>query len=201
MNKIKLIGTVNKKPEYSHKVLGEKFYSFTLEAKRKSETVDSLICVAPELLINNIEENSRIEINGEIRTRSVEDENGKKHLSLSVFCSSIEVTDEDYDTNEVEVIGFICKKATLRETPNGREVSECLIASNRERISHKSDYIPFIAWGRNAHRLYETNVGQKLNLAGRLQSREYTKCISETETETRTAYEVSISKLEVVKDE
>lgn len=195
MNTIKLVGTVKGKPEYSHKVLGEKFYSFTLEVKRKSGTVDSLVCVAPELLINNIEENSRIEINGEIRTRSVEDENGKKHLSLSVFCNSIEVTDEDYDANEVEVVGFTCKKATLRETPNGREVSECLIASNRERVSHKSDYIPFIAWGRNAHRLYETNVGQKLNLTGRLQSRVYKKTLENRLEEYKTTYELSVSSL------
>lgn len=191
MNTIKLVGTVKEKPEYSHKVQGEKFYSFILETKRKSETVDSLVCVAPELLINNIEENSRIEINGEIRTRSLLGENGKRHLEVSVFCNSIEVTDED-DINEVEVAGFVCKKATLRETPSGREVSECIIASNRERV-HKSDYIPFIAWGRNAHRLYETSIGQKLNLTGRLQSRVYKKNLENGLEEYKTTYELSVS--------
>lgn len=195
MNKIKLIGTVNKKPEYSHKVLGEKFYSFILETKRKSGTVDVLPIMAAEMLINALEQNSRVEINGEIRTRSIQGENGKRHLSLSVFCNSIEITDKDYDANEVEVVGFTCKKATLRETPNGREVSECLIASNRERVSHKSDYIPFIAWGRNAHRLYETNVGQKLNLTGRLQSRIYKKTLENGLEEYKTTYELSVSSL------
>lgn len=60
----------------------------------------------------------------------------------------------------------------------------------------KSDYIPCICWGRNARYASGFEVGEHVQLLGRIQSREYVKRISDTETEKRVAYEVSVSKLE-----
>ncbi|MBO5927146.1 MAG: single-stranded DNA-binding protein, partial [Clostridia bacterium] len=54
---------------------------------------------------------------------------------------------------------------------------------------------PCIAWGRNARFVKNLEVGERVSLSGRIQSREYQKKISETETKLLTAYEVSISKL------
>lgn len=199
MNTIRLIGTVKEKPKFSHEVLGEKFYEFVLETKRKSETSDILMCFAPELLINNIEENSRIELNGEIRTRNIDGDNGKRKLIIQVFCQSIELTNKKEDTNEVNVLGFVCKKPNFRTTSTNREIAETMIASNRER-SNRADYIPIITWSRNAHRICELNVGQELNMLGRLQSRVYKKLENGLE-EYKTVYELSVSSFSVIESE
>ncbi|MDF2520750.1 MAG: single-stranded DNA-binding protein, partial [Clostridia bacterium] len=91
---------------------------------------------------------------------------------------------------------FICKRPIYRTTPFGREITDMLIAVNRPY--NKSDYIPSIAWGRNARYSENLNVGDRIKVWGRIQSREYQKKISEDEVVTRTAYEVSISKMEIV---
>ena len=191
MNTIKLIGTVLDKPEYSHEVLGEKFYKFMLETKRRSGYADILICVASELLVSVIEVNSRVAIDGEIRTRNKNDDNGKRHLHIEVFCNEIVHSECTYDLNETNIVGFLCRKPTLRETPLGREISETMVASNRAKV-HRADYIPLITWSRNAQRMSKLDVGEKVNVSGRLQSRIYKKIIENGLEELKTAYEVSV---------
>ena len=119
----------------------------------------------------------------------------KKHLMLYIFAFEFYVTDEP-NINEIALTGYVCKEPVYRKTPLGREIADLLIAVNRPY--GKSDYIPCICWGRNARFASGFEVGEHVQILGRIQSREYVKKLTETETEKRIAYEVSVSKLECV---
>lgn len=106
---------------------------------------------------------------------------------------------EQSKSNQIYLDGYVCKPPIYRKTPLGREIADILIAVNRPY--GKSDYIPCIAWGRNARFASTIEVGGHLQVQGRVQSREYTKKINEEETEKRVAYEVSVSKIDFVEDE
>ena len=121
---------------------------------------------------------------------------------LSIFVRELEFAEElkeQSKTNQIYLDGYICKPPVYRRTPLGREIADLLIAVNRPY--GKSDYIPCISWGRNARYAASFAVGSHIEVWGRVQSREYTKKISEEETEKRVAYEVSISKIEMALDD
>ena len=116
---------------------------------------------------------------------------------LSVFVREITFVEEELDgakTNQIFLDGYICKQPVYRKTPLGREIADLLLAVNRPY--GKSDYIPCICWGRNARFASAFEVGEHVQVMGRIQSREYMKKITETESQKRVAYEVSVSKLE-----
>lgn len=196
MNNITLAGTVVDEPEFSHEIYGEKFYLFRLSNSRKSGTQDILTCVVSEILKKDIEAGTEVKVCGNIRTRNVH-EDDKSHLEIMVFAK--EVLPYEGDENNVELDGFICKEPTYRETPLGRQVTYLLIASNRSY--GKSDYIPTIAWGRMAIKSSELEVGTRVNVFGRLQSREYVKKLDDGTEETRVAYELSASRVKVIDGE
>lgn len=202
MNKIILKGEVLNKPVYSHEVLKEIFYKFNLSCKRESGNIDIIQCVISEVYINGIEEGKIIELACEIRTRNVPKDNERKALEINAFVMSEPIfcnSEEDIkNVNEVKIEGFVCKKVIYRVTPLGREIADILIASNRNY--NKSDYIPCIAWGRNAKKAELIEPGSKVAVEGRLQSREYKKKISEDEYEDKIAYEVSIRSIEIRKE-
>ena len=195
MNKITLSGFVKTEPTLSHECYGENFYIFSMETIRRSGIEDTLVCIAPETIIRRIVSGNKIEIEGEIRTRNVEYE-GKRKLEIYVFVNSV-ANYKGCDNNHIELHGFICKEPNYRETPLGRKISDFIIASNRNRNS-RTDYIPCIAWGRNALRASEMHVGEELSIIGRLQSREYIKKIDDETSETRIAYEISVSRVEEI---
>lgn len=121
----------------------------------------------------------------------------KNRLILSVFVREITFVEEELDgakTNQIFLDGYICKQPVYRKTPLGREIADLLLAVNRPY--GKSDYIPCICWGRNARFASAFEVGEHVQVMGRIQSREYMKKITETESQKRVAYEVSVSKLE-----
>ena len=196
MNKIVLAGLVTEEPTFSHEVHGEKFYRFFLSSSRQSGYCDVLMCTVPEIIKNGINEGNMVKVLGEIRTRNVH-ENDKNHLEITVFVKEV-LLYEEYENN-VELDGFICKEPKYRETPFGRQITDLIVASNRER-NFKSDYIPCIAWGRNAIRTSEFNVGTRVKVLGRLQSREYKKKIDDGTYEVRTAYELSAYMIDVVEE-
>ena len=196
MNKIVLAGLVTEEPIFSHEVHGEKFYRFYLSSSRQSGNCDILVCIVPEIIKNGISEGNKVKVLGEIRTRNVH-ENGKNHLEITVFVKDVLLYEED--ENNVELDGFICKEPVYRETPFGRQITDLIVASNRER-NYKSDYIPCIAWGRNAIRTSELDVGTRVKVLGRLQSREYKKKIDDETYEARTAYELSAYMIDVVEE-
>lgn len=194
MNKIRLDGKIATEPEFSHECKGEKFYKLFLEAGRKSEVVDTLPCLVPEVFLKDVEVGECVGINGEIRTRNNHSD-GKSKLEIYVFVLGVD-NYEGQDINSVELEGYVCKDPLYRETPLGREIADLTIASNRPY--GKSDYIPCIVWGRNALIASDIPVGAKVRIYGRLQSREYVKMLDDETREIKVAYELSASILEIL---
>ena len=196
-NIITLTGTVEASPEYSHTVMDEKFYSFALRVPRLSETEDVLpITISEELLdLDMIQCGKQVKIKGQLRSYNKYTET-KTRLILTVFAKEISVplSEDDENPNEIFINGFICKAPIYRKTPFGREITDLIVAVNR--AFNRSDYIPAIAWGKNAVYSENLEIGSNVLLWGRLQSRNYNKRISDDEVETRTAYELSITKIE-----
>lgn len=195
-NKIKLSGKIISELTPSHQVYGEKFYNFKLECKRLSQASDILpVTISDRLLIHTpLELGNTINIDGQIRSYNNYSD-GKTHLVLSVFAKDVSISDEENNTpNEVNLNGFICKPPVYRTTPFGREIADVLLAVNR--AYSKSDYIPIICWGRNARFVSALEVGCNINISGRMQSRVYQKKLDDETVIEKTAYEVSVSKIE-----
>lgn len=196
-NIITLMGTVESTPQYSHSVMDENFYSFVLRVPRLSETDDLLpVTFSANIYDENIiKEGARVRVKGQLRSYNKYSET-KTRLILTVFAKDINISDDtdEENPNEIFINGFICKKPVYRKTPFGREITDLIIAVNR--AFNRSDYIPAIAWGKNALYCENLEVGSNVLLWGRLQSRNYNKRISENETQIRTAYELSITKIE-----
>lgn len=193
-NKVRLSGFVDSKPAFSHELYGEGFYEFMLRVPRLSQQSDIIPITVSERLMMGVDFSigSKLSINGQFRSYN-KLVDGKSKLMLTVFVRDFYVAAEEENPNEVELCGYICKAPIYRTTPFNREICDLLIAVNR--AYNKSDYIPCIAWGRNARFVRDIEIGQKLQISGRIQSRQYTKKLTEEISETRTAYELSISKI------
>ena len=193
-NKVFLKGQIVTEARYSHEVYGEGFYEMDVLVKRLSGQGDVLPVTISERLIesNRLTVGSEIGAVGQFRSYNKLVE-GKSKLMLTVFVRDLVDGAEAKNPNTIVLSGYICKPPVYRTTPFSREIADILIAVNR--AYNKSDYIPCIAWGRNARFVKNLEVGEKIAISGRIQSREYTKRISETETRTMTAYEVSVCKL------
>lgn len=196
-NIITLTGSVESEPVYSHTVMEENFYSFILRVPRLSQTDDLLPVTVSEKLYDKeiIKENQKIKVKGQLRSYNKFTEERTK-LILTVFAKeiSLPVDEEEENPNEIFINGFICKTPVYRKTPFGREITDLIVAVNR--AFNRSDYIPAIAWGKNAVYAQNLEVGTNVMVWGRLQSRNYNKRLSENEVEIRTAYELSITKIE-----
>ena len=201
-NIITLAGTIVSEKQFSHEVYGEGFYTFDLEVPRLSENSDIIpVTVSERILGENFKVGQKVVIDGQFRSYN-NYENEKNKLILTVFVKDIkeiENEEEIQNPNEIILEGFICKKPIYRTTPFGREIADILLAVNR--AYNKSDYIPCIAWGRNARFCQNMNVGEKIKIWGRIQSRLYEKKFEDGTSETRRAYEVSVSKMETEKKE
>ena len=205
-NHITLVGKVTSEKKLSHEIYGEKFYIFDLEVPRLSKAVDVIPITVSERLITNIdiEVGKELAIEGQFRSYNSY-ENEKNRLILTVFAKDIsEVVEEETSeeeekkkvSNEVTLIGYVCKKPIYRQTPFDREIADILLAVNR--AYNKSDYIPCIAWGRNARFCQNIEVGTEVKILGRVQSRKYEKKFEDGTSETRVAYEVSVSSMEII---
>ncbi len=197
-NKVTVIGQVVSDFTFSHEVFGEGFYMVDLAVNRLSDQEDRIPLMISERLIDVTADHrgQTLEAMGQFRSYN-RHEGNKNRLVLSVFVRELRFLEEftDYTkTNQIFLDGYICKDPIYRKTPLGREIADLLIAVNRPY--GKSDYIPCIAWGRNARYASAFEVGSRVRIWGRVQSREYTKKLSELESEKRIAYEVSVSKLE-----
>lgn len=199
-NYIILSGKIASEFTYSHQVYGEAFYSFMLCSRRLSDTYDTLPVTISERLLIDIEAKTDqyVTITGQLRSYNNYDE-GKTHLVLTVFAKEIAVNEEKpKDINSIQLNGFVCKTPVYRTTPFGREIADILLAVNR--AYNKSDYIPIICWGRNAKFASNLDVGSNVIINGRMQSRCYQKKISEEQVVERTAYEVSVSKIQLMSE-
>ena len=193
-NKVYLQGVVDSIPEFNHSVKDEEFYGFNLSVARLSRQNDIIpIIISKKLLnLNNIKLGDNLAVKGQFRSfNKMEAE--KRKLVLSVFVKEVCEWDDNANPNVIELNGYVCKPVIYRTTPFSREICDVLLAVNRN--FNKSDYIPCIAWGNNAQIVSRMEVPTNLKIIGRIQSREYTKSLENLETITKTAYEVSISKL------
>ena len=209
-NYLTLVGKVTGERKFSHEIYGEKFYIFNLEIPRLSGNSDIIPITVSERLIkeDTLNEGKKLLIKGQFRSYNSY-ENEKNRLILTVFAKDIteveesneeenEMTRKDTITNEVVLVGYICKKPIYRQTPFGREISDLLLAVNR--AYNKSDYIPCIAWGRNARFCQNLEVGTEVKIVWRVQTRNYEKQREDGTVETRVAYEVSVGSLEVINE-
>lgn len=197
LNSVTLNGEICSEKEFSHEVYGEQFYTLKLSVKRLSEKADEILLTISERLTNldELTIGTKVSILGQFRSYNKHEEN-KNRLILSVFVRELVIINEEPEENKnsITLNGYICKTPVYRKTPLGREIADVLLAVNRPY--GKSDYIPCICWGRNARYASGLEVGQGVTINGRVQSRVYTKKIGE-EVEERTAYEVSVSKIEL----
>lgn len=204
-NKAWISGLLEDEFSFSHEVFGEKFYKTRVRVARLSGTEDCVPIVISELQMNNILEGEVkgkfVEVEGQFRSCNKIGDDCKKHLELFLFVTFINIYENgdefenSTNANLIYLEGYICKPPVFRETPNGKIVTDLMIAVNRKY--NKSDYIPCIAWGRTAQYASELIVGNRIKLYGRMQSREYFKVVSpETEAvEIKTAYEISVMRM------
>ncbi len=211
-NYITLVGKVTGDKKLSHEIYGEKFYNFNISITRLSGNADMIPITISERLVNldTLTEGKKLLVKGQFRSYNSY-ENERNRLVLTVFAKDIleleetveveeenEIVKKDEISNEVVLIGYICKKPIYRQTPFGREISDMLLAVNR--AYNKSDYIPCIAWGRNARFCQNLEVGSQVKITGRVQSRTYEKKFEDGTVEQRVAYEVSIGNLEILQE-
>ena len=198
-NSVTISGMVTSEPVYSHEIYGEKFYEVTLSVKRLSGMDDFLpISVSEHLLSDVFHQGQMVTVTGQFRSynKTIGD---KSKLMLTVFARDVMPFDESINPNTLELTGYICKPPIYRTTPFNREICDVLIAVNRQY--NKSDYIPCIVWGRNARFAGGLAVGEHINVVGRVQSRNYQKKLPDDTVVTKTAYEVSVSKISVISDD
>lgn len=194
-NKVYLQGVVDTEPEFNHTVKSEDFYGFNLRVARLSGQNDIIPIIISKRLLEyyNIKKDNNLAVRGQFRSFN-KLENDRRKLILSVFVKEVCEWDSDANPNMIELNGFVCKPVIYRTTPFSREICDVLLAVNRN--FNKSDYIPCIAWGNNAQVVSQMGVPTNLKIIGRIQSREYVKVLeNENLPVTKTAYEVSISKL------
>lgn len=220
-NYLTLVGKVTSEKQFSHEIYGERFYSFDLSVPRLSGNADIIPVTVSERLITDemMQIGTRLLIKGQFRSYNSY-ENERNRLILTVFAKDIEKLEEEVPktevneegeevqvndfvkketvTNEVVLIGYICKKPIYRQTPFGREIADLLLAVNR--AYNKSDYIPSIAWGRNARFCQNLEVGTEVKIVGRIQSRNYEKKYEDGTIVKKVAYEVSVGSLEVIRE-
>ena len=181
--------------EFSHEIFGEKFFNAKIKINRLSESYDILPLTVSERLLQDIDikSNNKVNVIGQLRSYNKNIDN-RNRLVLTVFVREIkQVEDENKDPNSIFLDGYICKEPIYRKTPLGREITDLLVAINRPY--NKSDYIPSIVWGRNAKFAKTLKVGDRIQMWGRVQSREYEKKVENGEAIKKVAYEVSISKI------
>ena len=195
-NRVFLCGEIVTEPQLTHELYGEGFYEFSVSVSRLSEQRDIIPVTAAERLLcgRKLNVGERIAVEGQFRSYNKMSDSHSR-LMLTVFVKEFSDAEDSYmNPNTVELTGYVCKEPVYRTTPLNREICDILLAVNR--AFNKSDYIPCIAWGRNARFCKTLPVGTKLTVTGRIQSRQYVKKLSEEVSETRTAYEISVGKIE-----
>ena len=197
-NNVLIKGKIAKLPVYSHTVMGEGFFDMCVEVKRLSEESDLLPVTISERLIEGFSVGDEIAIAGQFRSYNKLDGERSK-LMLTIFVKQLLDPNEVSAVNQINMVGYICKEPIYRTTPFGREICDVLLAVNR--AYNKSDYLPCIAWGRNARFVKDLGIGEKLEVQGRIQSRKYQKKVQDNESETRIAYEISLSSVVLADNE
>lgn len=199
-NYAEITGFITSDFEYSHRIMGENFYTATLKSERTSGVFDYIQFTVSDRLIEITDlSDMYVRIKGQYRSYNKHNEDGTIKLILSLFVKEIEeIETEEFPYNRITLNGFICKEPIYRTTPLGREIADVLLAVQRKY--GKSDYIPCIAWGRNANFVGSLSIGSQIKVSGRIQSRDYQKKLDDGTIAERTCNEVSISSVELVEE-
>lgn len=198
-NVLKLCGVIDSTPVVDHEVFGEQFYRMDLKVPRLSGTYDILpVTVSERLMDGEVAPGVRIGVSGQLRSYN-KVIGGSGRLLLTAFAQQLETPDDNENPNTVQLTGAICKPPSFRTTPFGREIADLMLAVNRSY--GKSDYIPCITWGRTARYAVGLKTGDKVQLVGRFQSRNYQKQLPDGTVVTKVAYEVSVSRLNALREE
>jgi len=202
-NSINLVGQVISGFTFSHEIHGEGFYNIKLAIQRLSGEIDLLPVLVSDRLLDVSHDYSGqvIQVLGQYRSSNV-CKGDKKGLYLYAFAREIYLLRPDLvdatKSNTITLKGFVCKTPVFRETPRGRIITDLLLAVNRSY--GKSDYIPCVVWGRDAGYAADLLVSTAIEITGRIQSRQYQKRLEDGTVETRTAYEVSCSKINLIQE-
>ena len=197
-NRALLRGTAAAEPVVSHESHGVVYETFPLTVLRLSGSEDRINVLAPRPLLAEqpVTAGMALEVEGEVR--SFNNKSGKgSRLVITLYAKALRPW-EGEDENQLLLAGVLCKPPVLRRTPLGRDICDLMLAVNRRY--GRADYLPCIAWGALARCCGELEVGDGVRLDGRLQSRAYTK-VEGGLTEQRTAYEVSVMRLETFPEE
>lgn len=192
-NAVFLCGSPAGEPVYSHAARSLAFYTFPLLVRRLSGAEDRINVTLRAEQLDLVRGAERLCVAGEVRTFNSRRAEWPR-LIVTVFARSLCPTDAE-DDNRVFLRGTLCKQPKLRTTPMGREICDLILAVNRHY--GRSDYLPCICWGLTARQAARWEVGTRLALDGRLQSRCYRK-LTDTGYEERTAYEISASGIEPI---
>lgn len=172
----------------------KKFKRIYIEVKRTSGAVDLLPVIVREGLSDAFPIGGHVYIEGRYIS-SNKHENGKNHLILEIKEEIISYGNEqERGENKIILEGYLCKPPVYRRTPSGKEICDLMIACNEYDL-RRTDYIPCIAWWKEAREAANFKVGDFVKIIGRIQSRIYHKKLSGDEVELRTAYEVSIGRI------
>lgn len=198
-NKAYVFGIVEKDFEFNHEEWGERFYVTRVRVARLSKTEDLVPIMISNRLVKDVERPIKgkcIEVAGQFRSHNTKDDEGRSHLGLALYATSISIHEESaipIFKNIIFLDGYICKQPTYKVTKLGRKITDVMLAVNRPKY-RMTDYIPCIAWGKTAKIISYMTVGNRIQLYGRIQSREYYKKINDRgEGEYRVAYEISLS--------
>ncbi|MBS7263463.1 MAG: single-stranded DNA-binding protein [Eubacteriales bacterium] len=192
-NVIELAGVFVQKPQYCYMAGDLRMYMGYVAVVRLSGTIDELPVILPESMLGSCD--GTVRLRGQICSRNVFEE-GKSRLKLTVRVREIEEGFQHEGLNEVNLTGYLCKPPIYRKTPLNREITDLLLAVNRNGA--KSDYIPCVTWGKTAWMCRELPVGSVLQMKGRFQSRKYQKETPDGIVQ-RTAYELSVSRATIQK--
>ena len=169
VNNIHIVGTLT---QFNH--LHANVYSGILEISRSSEAIDQVYftTINPGMTVQ-----SKYDIKGEIHTLNLsQEEADKKRHKKITFVKALSVSEVELsskDINEVLLGGYLAKRELVRKTPLGRTIQDIIIAVPGEK--KKSYYVNSIIWGTDTEILKKCDIGQKLLVTGRLQSRNYEK--------------------------
>ena len=199
INKVIVAGKLQKEFEYDHTAYGERFYKNIISTRRKSGTYDEVPILIAEKLVTAKEEyqNTSVLIYGNLRSYNLRDTKGK-HLIVKAFVKELCLLEKDIQDNEVVITGYLCKKPVYRETPKGKFMADIFLIV--PRTEKRTSCIPCICWGSIAHCASMLEMGSKLRVYGKIQSRQYVKKIPDESMKVMTTYEVSIRKMEVINE-
>ena len=197
VNQINLRGSLKTLPTFSHENHGKRFYRFLLDVPRLSGAVDTLPIIADyrTLCRLDLSGGEMLTVSGQIRSHNIR-QNGVRRLMIFVYAMDI-LSEDGEPLNDCIIEGPLCREPTYRRTPLGREICDVMLAV--PRAFNRADYLPCILWGRTAQEIATCHTSERIRICGRLQSREYTK-LTETGTETRTAYEISALTADILED-